>query len=233
MPSAASAQARHWACYLPLLALSVALLPAAAGLDPVAKWYVAEDTLPPELLADTYAPDITEGDLLGPFHEQYWKTHWITFYPWYVIQMKNSPNRVYTYEEADFVFVPVCMGKCGRPWDVDSPRFNVSHDESFLKQAWKWLPQLGEKPHFIVINAAVDLPFGIALPEAEPFFFAGHERPEGPISDHNWRYIGAPTPSHEHFNTYAQDRTTAAPGGLVRPQRRLGLPGSAGPPRRV
>lgn len=50
-------------------------------IDPVAKWYIAEDTLPPELLADISFPDINIGDVLGVYHEAadktpYWATHW-------------------------------------------------------------------------------------------------------------------------------------------------------------
>lgn len=53
----------------------------ATALDPVARWYVVEDTLPPELLADTYNPHITIGDVIGHFanapdNTEYWDTHW-------------------------------------------------------------------------------------------------------------------------------------------------------------
>lgn len=94
---AAQVRSTRWACcaavLLAVLLLApddaTLLLPAATaralstnGLDlGVARWFVAEDTLPPELLADTYNPDISMGDVIGTFHDtpdntQYWDTHW-------------------------------------------------------------------------------------------------------------------------------------------------------------
>lgn len=79
-------------CAVQMLAVLVVneLLQAAAAAralstftlrDPVARWFIVEDTLPPEMLADTYAPDITMGDIIGTFNaapdnSPYWDTQW-------------------------------------------------------------------------------------------------------------------------------------------------------------
>eukprot|EP00667_Euglena_gracilis_P010589 EG_transcript_10785 len=139
----------------------------------------------------------------------YWEEQWPRLFYWWVVQMKSSPLRVTSYEDADFVFVPVCLGSCGRPYlnihqkKVKNPKkhrnntpFARRFDGQLMAELLHYLPHIREKPHVLFVNTAT-WEFG-GFKQAKLFTFIGIEVPDNPVF-HN-HHIAAPYLSHEHPN---------------------------------
>ena len=85
---------------------------------------------------------VSLGNLLSPAHD-HWDTVWHQIDAWYNNQMMVSPLRTWKAEEADIIFVPAMLSM-NSPEDLNS----------FVDDAYSFLPYLGSKPHMVVLSHA-------------------------------------------------------------------------------
>ena len=85
---------------------------------------------------------VSLGNLLSPGHD-HWDTVWHQIDAWYNNQMMVSPLRTWHADEADIIFVPAMLSMKS-PADLDS----------FVEDAYAFLPYLGSKPHILVLSHA-------------------------------------------------------------------------------
>lgn len=119
-------------------------------LDDTASFYIAE--IPDRYVQGVNGLGLVEtnaqygfvslGNLLSPGHD-HWDTVWHQIDAWYNNQMMVSPLRTWRADEADIIFVPAMLSMKS-PEDLDS----------FVEDAYSFLPYLGSKPHILVLSHA-------------------------------------------------------------------------------
>jgi hypothetical protein len=148
----------------------------------------------------------------GPDGLAFWDSKWASMWFWWAHQLLNSPQRVHSYEDADFVFVPVCWGDC----DGKDPTVHANDVFQRLSEPGV-LPYLGKLPHLVVFAYALP-DYYLTLPEFKSFYFVALECMGG-CSDHHGspllrHVVSMPYISKEHPNICAPQRRFD-PGHIV------------------
>jgi hypothetical protein len=140
----------------------------------------------------------------GPGGLAFWDSKWASMWFWWAHQLLTSPQRVHSYEDADFVFVPVCWGDC----DEKDPTVHANDVFQRLSEPGV-LPYLGKLPHLVVFAYALP-DYYLTLPEFKNFYFVALECMGGCPAHHGspllHRVISMPYISKEHPNLCASRR---------------------------
>ena len=133
------------------------------------------------------------GQLLSP-QEDHWDTIWHQVDAWFINQLKMSRLRTYDADAADIVFVPAMLS-------INSEE----QQTGFVRNAYDFLPQLGKKPHLVVLNHAPktynSLSALLTHENSRLFTFVSWGVIDPPLPPHKTSHIvGAPAFSHVHWS---------------------------------